>query len=99
MTWLTFPPDRTLVAPSGKHKATAEAEEPDVNPQLAYRMAQFHQQDLHRESEHARAAAELEGHSRFSVLWHKIASIRSTHGEQQAQPVARRPVAGGVGHI
>ena len=70
-----------------------------MNPQLAYRMAQFHQQDLYRKSEPARAAREGLSPSRFSALRDRIASVRSIHREPRAQPPARRPVAGGVGDI
>jgi hypothetical protein len=95
MTWLSFPAGRTLVPPSGKHKATAEVEEPDVNSQLSYSLAQAHHEQLHRDAERARMAAELSRPTRFSVVWQRIRSARAMQRHLQAQ----RPVARGAGEI
>lgn len=99
MTWLAQPGGRTLAAASGKHKATAQVEELEVNSQLSYCLAQAHQQELRRAAEQARGAHELSGPSRLSVLWHRIASLRSIHLQPQAPSPAQRPVAGGVNQI
>jgi hypothetical protein len=57
-----------------------------MNPQLSYRMAQFHQQDLHRAGERARAARGIAGHSRLSALRRRVLKTRLS-GPQPQTPV------------
>lgn len=70
-----------------------------MNPDLTYRMAQYHQQDLSLASDRARAARGLWGQRRSAGLRRAILNVRFTRHPQaapQARPQAARQAAGGV---
>jgi hypothetical protein len=65
-----------------------------MNAQLSHQMAQFRQQDLHRQAERARMARAVATEGRLRAICRRIMSTRSHRPQPQSQ--AAPPVAGAV---
>jgi hypothetical protein len=65
-----------------------------MNAQLSHQMAQFRQQDLHRQAERARTARAVATEGRLIALCRRIMSPRSHRRQPQSQSAP--PVASAV---
>jgi hypothetical protein len=64
-----------------------------MNPQLAYQMAQFSQQDIHQASERARTARAASGRSWFGGFRWSLVEARLRRPQPQSTRVIARPIA------
>ena len=93
MTWLTSRSGRTLLAQKRNARGDREAQEQQMNPELSYRMAQYHLEDLYRAGERARAARVDARQRRSSALSRTILRVRFGHRRPQTRPQTARPAA------
>jgi hypothetical protein len=68
-----------------------------MNSHLTYRIAEVHQQDLHRTGEGRRAARAAATPGRLSSLCQRILNARPGDSQPQAAAPAPRPAAGVIG--